>query len=87
MAVLNILEFPDPRLRTKAQPVAEVNDSLRGLKENVVVGRLIPAGTGLAYHEARKKAAVEEANSDSVSLSDVEAALTEALKEEPQIDA
>ena len=28
-------------------------DSLRGLKENVVVGRLIPAGTGLAYHEER----------------------------------
>jgi DNA-directed RNA polymerase subunit beta' len=33
-------------------------DDLRGLKENVIVGRLIPAGTGLAYHEARKKAAV-----------------------------
>ena len=29
-------------------------DSLRGLKENVIVGRLIPAGTGMAYHEARK---------------------------------
>ena len=30
-------------------------DDLRGLKENVIVGRLIPAGTGLAYHTARKK--------------------------------
>jgi DNA-directed RNA polymerase subunit beta' len=29
-------------------------DGLRGLKENVIVGRLIPAGTGMAYHEARK---------------------------------
>ncbi|MFZ9104254.1 MAG: DNA-directed RNA polymerase subunit beta' [Burkholderiaceae bacterium] len=29
-------------------------DDLRGLKENVIVGRLIPAGTGLAYHRARK---------------------------------
>ncbi|WP_424192853.1 DNA-directed RNA polymerase subunit beta' [Ampullimonas aquatilis] len=29
-------------------------DDLRGLKENVIVGRLIPAGTGLAYHQARK---------------------------------
>jgi DNA-directed RNA polymerase subunit beta' len=29
-------------------------DDLRGLKENVIVGRLIPAGTGLAYHTARK---------------------------------
>lgn len=33
-------------------------DDLRGLKENVIVGRLIPAGTGLAYHEARKRAAL-----------------------------
>ena len=33
-------------------------DELRGLKENVIVGRLIPAGTGLAYHESRKRAAV-----------------------------
>ena len=30
-------------------------DTLRGLKENVIVGRLIPAGTGLAYHEERKR--------------------------------
>jgi DNA-directed RNA polymerase subunit beta' len=30
-------------------------DGLRGLKENVIVGRLIPAGTGLAYHRARKE--------------------------------
>ncbi|MFA6921888.1 MAG: DNA-directed RNA polymerase subunit beta' [Gallionella sp.] len=30
-------------------------DDLRGLKENVIVGRLIPAGTGMAYHNARRK--------------------------------
>ncbi|MEO7622308.1 MAG: DNA-directed RNA polymerase subunit beta', partial [Gallionella sp.] len=30
-------------------------DDLRGLKENVIVGRLIPAGTGLAYHVTRRK--------------------------------
>jgi DNA-directed RNA polymerase subunit beta' len=30
-------------------------DDLRGLKENVIVGRLIPAGTGLAFHAARRK--------------------------------
>src|SRR5690606_13664338 len=29
-------------------------DELRGLKENVIVGRLIPAGTGMAYHQARR---------------------------------
>jgi len=30
-------------------------DPLRGLKENVIVGRLIPAGTGLAYHKERQR--------------------------------
>ncbi len=30
-------------------------DDLRGLKENVIVGRLIPAGTGSAYHEERRR--------------------------------
>src|SRR5438128_1770804 len=34
-------------------------DELRGLKENVIVGRLIPAGTGLAYHLIRKAQAAE----------------------------
>jgi DNA-directed RNA polymerase subunit beta' len=34
-------------------------DGLRGLKENVIVGRLIPAGTGLAYHNIRKAQAAE----------------------------
>jgi DNA-directed RNA polymerase subunit beta' len=33
-------------------------DELRGLKENVIVGRLIPAGTGLAYHRSRKAKAM-----------------------------
>ena len=35
-------------------------DDLRGLKENVIVGRLIPAGTGLAYHNTRRKQALGE---------------------------
>jgi len=48
------------------------------LKENVVVGRLIPAGTGLAYHSERKRR--READKPMrVSASEVEAALTEAL--------
>ena len=46
------------------------------------MGRLIPAGTGLAYHEARKKQALEEAEGETVSASDVEAALSEALSSE-----
>jgi len=32
------------------------------LKENVIVGRLIPAGTGFAYHQARKEAAEKSMN-------------------------
>jgi len=40
-------------------------DELRGLKENVIVGRLIPAGTGLAYHNARKK---QKAGADAAAL-------------------
>jgi DNA-directed RNA polymerase subunit beta' len=40
-------------------------DELRGLKENVIVGRLIPAGTGLAYHNARKK---QKATADAAAL-------------------
>ena len=41
-------------------------DSLRGLKENVIVGRLIPAGTGLAYHKERQSKRFEEAFSDEL---------------------
>jgi DNA-directed RNA polymerase subunit beta' len=37
-------------------------DDLRGLKENVIVGRLIPAGTGLAHHRIRKRQAEAEAS-------------------------
>ena len=69
------------RVLTEAA-VTGKRDFLRGLKENVVVGRLIPAGTGLAYHAARKKQALEETDSDTVSAKDVEAALSEALSSE-----
>jgi len=71
------------RVLTEAA-VTGKRDFLRGLKENVVVGRLIPAGTGLAYHAARKKAYADKLNSDSVSASDVEAALSEALNLEAE---
>src|SRR5690554_4844275 len=41
-------------------------DELRGLKENVIVGRLIPAGTGMSYHKARKeKERFEEAEREA----------------------
>ena len=55
-------------------------DYLRGLKENVVVGRLIPAGTGLAYHAERKKRRLERTTAKpTISASEVEAALSQAL--------
>ncbi len=47
---------------TRVLTEASVNgkmDELRGLKENVIVGRLIPAGTGSAYHHARRKRHLE----------------------------
>jgi len=65
------------RVLTEAS-VTGKRDYLRGLKENVVVGRLIPAGTGLAYHAERKRKRGIEAP-QGVSASDVEAALSEAL--------
>ncbi len=69
--------------------VRGLKDQLYGLKENVIVGRLIPAGTGLAFHEARRKR--KEAKSESMhppeevkSLGaiDAEEALKQALNAE-----
>ena len=46
-------------------------DELRGLKENVIVGRLIPAGTGMAYHQARKaKDQMDEAERRAIADSE-----------------
>jgi DNA-directed RNA polymerase subunit beta' len=66
------------RVLTEAA-VTGKRDYLRGLKENVVVGRLIPAGTGLAYHAERKRTR-ESQNEVTVSAQEIEAALTEALQ-------
>ncbi|WP_445372984.1 DNA-directed RNA polymerase subunit beta' [Methylomonas sp. HW2-6] len=65
--------------------VRGISDSLNGLKENVIVGRLIPAGTGLAYHEQRRKrrsaefASSADASSQAMEAVDVEEALKQAL--------
>jgi len=72
------------RVLTEAA-VTGKEDYLRGLKENVVVGRLIPAGTGLAYHIRRRQQRAEEidvarALEDSgISSEDVDRLLAEAL--------
>jgi DNA-directed RNA polymerase subunit beta' len=49
-------------------------DTLRGLKENVIVGRLIPAGTGLAFHRARKEKDSWEAEERAALLQSEQAA-------------
>ena len=67
------------RVLTEAA-VTGKQDHLRGLKENVVVGRLIPAGTGLSYHADRKRQREENlVEADSVTADDIERALSEAL--------
>ena len=61
-------------------------DELRGLKENVIVGRLIHAGTGLAYHQARKaKDAMDDA--ERRAIAEAEAAEAEAAEMAAQSDA
>jgi DNA-directed RNA polymerase subunit beta' len=48
-------------------------DELRGLKENVIVGRLIPAGTGMAFHAARKaKEAMDESERRAIAMQEAE---------------
>ncbi|MBP6902052.1 MAG: DNA-directed RNA polymerase subunit beta' [Burkholderiaceae bacterium] len=48
-------------------------DELRGLKENVIVGRLIPAGTGMAYHQARKaKEELDDTERRAIAMQEAE---------------
>ncbi|MCG6395536.1 DNA-directed RNA polymerase subunit beta', partial [Vibrio alginolyticus] len=70
------------RVLTEAA-VAGKRDELRGLKENVIVGRLIPAGTGFAYHQDRIRrrhlAETAEAAPQQVSADEATANLAELL--------
>ena len=60
-------------------------DELRGLKENVIVGRLIPAGTGMAYHKVRRnQAALAEAAAAEAALEATAQAATEADAEDQE---
>jgi DNA-directed RNA polymerase subunit beta' len=67
------------RVLTEASICGKV-DTLRGLKENVTVGRLIPAGTGFAYHYAVEKEAEAE-KTDEEKAKEIEAAFGEALEQ------
>ncbi|TLY49080.1 MAG: DNA-directed RNA polymerase subunit beta', partial [Gammaproteobacteria bacterium] len=68
------------RVLTEAA-VRGTRDTLRGLKENVIVGRLIPAGTGLAYHSQRRKKAGGLSDSDLETLRGVTEFVGEAHSE------
>ncbi|MCL2876334.1 MAG: hypothetical protein FWF12_08630, partial [Betaproteobacteria bacterium] len=63
-------------------------DELRGLKENVIVGRLIPAGTGLAYHRSRKAQTAGEDQSSTphvwFPVQEVTAVAEEEMPQQPQ---
>ena len=48
MAILNILHFPDPRLRIKAMPVTEVNASVHKLLDDMLETMYAAPGVGLA---------------------------------------
>ena len=70
------------RVLTEAS-IAGKTDRLRGLKENVIVGRLIPAGTGLAHHEDRVRRR-KEADDKAAEL---EALLASGVDEDFDEDA
>ena len=64
------------RVLTEASTTGRV-DSLQGLKENVIVGRLIPAGTGFAHHQERRARRME----NMMQIADAEEALSAELSE------
>ena len=55
-------------------------DGLRGLKENVIVGRLIPGGTGLPFHRAREEKEVWEAEERQALLQQEKANMAAELQ-------
>jgi DNA-directed RNA polymerase subunit beta' len=56
-------------------------DELRGLKENVIVGRLIPAGTGMAYHRIRKRQSETPAFAETPPVAEPAAAGAESQEQ------
>ena len=68
------------RVLTEAA-VTGKQDQLRGLKENVVVGRLIPAGTGMEFHDRLRSKKIGEFDESILSDDDIEAALRQELQE------
>jgi len=74
------------RVLTEAS-VRGTRDGLRGLKENVIVGRLIPAGTGLAYHAQRRRNAAGLTESEMEALTGGPSADSEVDSVDTEVDA
>ena len=81
------------RVLTEAA-VCGKRDELRGLKENIIVGRLIPAGTGMAYHNERRRrkqeqftVAKEQPLTDAETMASIEQALSDLLNSTDDKDA
>ncbi len=76
------------RVLTEAS-VRGLRDDLRGLKENVIVGRLIPAGTGMAFHnERRERRAAQQAEKEARNAPALIAEVDDSMeKSEEAVDA
>jgi len=86
MALLPILEFPDPRLRTHAQPVTVVDAALRGLIDDMLATMYAAPGIGLAatqvnVHKRLLVADVSEARNQPLALINPELVAREGVEE------
>ncbi len=74
------------RVLTEAS-VRGLRDDLRGLKENVIVGRLIPAGTGFAHHAERRRTREQDLADQLQQLEETQTAAAALAEEAPSEDA
>lgn len=86
MALLPILSFPDPRLRTKAKPVEQVNDEIRQLVNDMLETMYAAPGIGLAASQVDRHIQLivmdlsEEKNEPRVFINPSVTPLTEELQ-------
>ena len=86
MALLPILSFPDPRLRTKAKPVEQVNDEIRQLVQDMLETMYAAPGIGLAASQVDRHIQLivmdlsEEKNEPHVFINPAITPLTEELQ-------
>lgn len=86
MALLPILEFPDPRLRTRAQPVAQVDDRIRQLIDDMFETMYAAPGIGLAatqvnVHQRLLVVDVSESRKEPLALINPEILARDGIEE------